>query len=198
MDAPGFIASVIGSLAWPAAIVILVLVVRAPLRRLVSELSRFRYGEVEIDFGREVQRLEDRARTAGLRLPEKPAPPETEVRDSEKIIADAARLAGEFPEPAVGLAWTAVEHELMQAVMRLGISADYPPYNAPLKNIALLHEQEYLDGETRELLDRMRRLRNAAVHTPREAVRISADEAREFIALTEAVADKLKSLKREE
>ncbi len=192
----GFIASIIDSLAWPAAIVILLLILQSPLRKLLLELTRFRYGDVEIDFGRAIQRLEDRAKLTGLRLPARPARPKTEIRDSSQIIADAARLAGDFPEPAVGLAWTAVEHELMQAVMRLAISADYPPYNAPLKNIALLHDQGYLDRETRELLDRMRNLRNAAVHTAREISRISPDEAREFIALTEAVTWKLKSLTR--
>jgi hypothetical protein len=70
MDVLGFIASIIDSLAWPAAIVVLVVVLQAPLRKLLQELTRFRYEEVEIDFGREVQRLEDRAKMAGLHLPE--------------------------------------------------------------------------------------------------------------------------------
>jgi len=189
MGVLGFIASLIDSLAWPVAIVILVLILQSPLRKLLLELTRFRYGNVEIDFGREVQRLEDRAKTAGLKLPGRPGP-------AMQIIADAARLAPEFPEPAVGLAWTAVEHELLQAIIRLAISADYPPYNAPIKNIMLLYEQGYLDGETREVLDRMRNLRNAAVHAGRERTRISTDEAFEFIALAEAVSEKLKSLTR--
>lgn len=196
MDMLGFIASIIDSLAWPAAVVILVLILQSPLRKLLLHLTRFRYGDVEIDFGREVHKLEDRAKTAGLQLPERPARPKTEIGDSTQIIADAERLAADFPEPAVGLAWTGVEHELMQAVMRLAISADYPPHGAPLKNIALLRDQGYLDDETRELLDRMRNLRNAAVHAARETSRISADEAREFIALAEAVTEKLKSLTR--
>lgn len=194
MDILQFIASIIGSLAWPAAVVMLVLILRSPLRDLLRDLSRFRYKEIEIDFGREVQKLEDQARTAGLRLPSKPARQQVGPQDSSQIVGDASRLAAEFPGPAVGLAWTAVEHELMQAVMRLKISADYPPYNAPLKNIAILHEQNYLDADSRGLLDRMRRLRNAAVHPGREMTNISADEAREFIALTEAVTEKLKSL----
>ena len=58
MGALGFIASVIDSLAWPAVVVILVLALQAPLDKLLPELKRFRYGEVEIDFGREVRELE--------------------------------------------------------------------------------------------------------------------------------------------
>lgn len=195
MDALQFIASVVHALAWPAAAVILVLILQKPLRELLPELTRFRYGDMEIDFGREVQNLEDRARTAGLRVPEQPPRPEPGQREPADIIADAARLAPEFPEPAVGLAWTAVERELMQAVVRLKISPEHARYGAPLRNVALLHERGFLDGQTREVLDRMRNLRNAAVHPAREMVRISSDEAREFIALTEAVTEKLKSLK---
>lgn len=196
MDALQFIASVIDSLAWPVAVVALVLVLRVPVRSLLGDLTRFRYGDVEMNFGQEVRELEDRAKAAGLHVRALPEPPKPGIQDSAQIVADATRLVSEFSGPAVGLAWTAVEHELMQAVMRLGISADYPPYNAPIKNIELLSKHEYLDAESRAVLDRMRRLRNAAVHPSQGTTGISSDEAREFIALTEAVTEKLKSLKR--
>jgi hypothetical protein len=41
----------------------------------------------------------------------------------------------------------------------------------------------------------MRNLRNAAAHPSREMVQILPDEAREFIALSEAVSEKLRDLK---
>lgn len=194
MDALQFIASLIDSLAWPVAVIVLVFILQAPLRSLLGDLTRFRYGDVEMNFGREIQDLGGRAKAAGLHLPEKPPQSELGVPDFSQIIADATRLSSEFPGPAVGLAWTAVEHELMQVVMRLGISADYPPYNAAIKNIELLYKEGHLDGDTRGLLDRMRRLRNAAVHPSKGMVTISADEAQEFIALVRAMIEKLESL----
>ena len=84
---------------------------------------------------------------------------------------------------------------MAQAVIRLGIVADDRRYGAPARSIALLHERGYLDNEMRRLLDRMRNLRNAAAHPSREMVRILPDEAREFIALSEAVSEKLRDLK---
>ncbi len=195
MNAFEFIASVVDSLAYPAAIIIVVLALRAPIGKLLPELKRFRYGKVEIDFGQEVRKLEDRARTVGLRLPERPVPARMEFRESAQIIDDAVRLAAEFPEPAVGLAWTAVEHEMTQAAARLDLAPDDRRFKAPVRTIALLHERGYLDDDTRGLLDRMRNLRNAAVHLAGGAVRITPDEAREFIALSEAVSGKLKELK---
>ena len=54
MDWLQFISSIIGSLAWPAAVMNLVLNLQAPLRNLLRDLSQFRYKEIEIDFGKEI------------------------------------------------------------------------------------------------------------------------------------------------
>lgn len=197
MDILEFISSVIStsSLAWPIAILMLVLILRKPVENLLLDLKRFRYGDMEIDFSKEVRELEAKAHTAGLKLP-KPTERKVSKQNSVQILADAERLVADFPEPAVGLAWTALENELMQGVMRLAISPDYTPYNSSFKNIELLQDQGYLDKETRALLDRMRNLRNAAVHPNRYVVQITADEAQEYIVLAKAITDKLRQISR--
>ena len=188
------IASIIDSLAWPIAAILLVLILRAQLRTLLGSLTQFRYGNVEINFGHEVQKLGSKAKIAGLHVPEDTPQTTQSIPDSAQIIADAMRLASEFQVSAVILAWTAVEQELMQAVKRLAISPDYPPYNSPLKNIQLLYEQGYLDVDRRDLLDQMRDLRNAVTHPSRGITEISAGDAYEFIVLAKAITDRLKSL----
>ena len=64
--------------------------------------------------------------------------------------------------------------------MRLAISPDYPVYNSSIKNIMSLREQGYLDRETCEILDGMRKLRNVAAHGAIERARILSNEAAEF------------------
>ncbi len=59
MNALGFIASVMDLLAWPTAVVILVLALRWPLGKLLPVLKLFRNGKVEINFEGEVRKLED-------------------------------------------------------------------------------------------------------------------------------------------
>ena len=196
MDNLQLIASIIDSLAWPIAAVLIAFILRAPLRTLLGNLTRFRYGDVEINFGREVLELGDKAEAAGLYVSKDAPQTKQGLQDSAHIVADAMRLASEFQKSAVILAWTSVEQELMQAVMRLAISPDYPPYNASVKNIQLLHKEGYIDTDSRDLLDRMRRLRNAAAHPWRGITEISTEDARKFIALTEAITDRLKSLNR--
>ena len=196
MDTLQLIASIIDSLAWPISVMLFVFIFRTPLQTLLANLTSLRVGGVEIDFGQKIRELEYKAKAAGLDVPKDASQTKLGIQDSAQTVADAMRLASEFQGPAVILAWTAVEQELMQAVMRLGISPDYPPYNVPVKNIELLYKQGHLDADSRTLLDQMRRLRNAAVHPSRGITKISTDDAREFIALTEAITDRLKSLDR--
>ena len=171
MSTLAFLSSVVESTSWPIAVIVLVFLLRKPVSNLVPNLRRIRYGKMEFNFGTELQKLGGKAKTAGLHIPERSQLQQVVPRTAEDSISDAARLAEEFPEPAVGVAWLAVEHELMQAVMRLAISADYPPYNAAIKNVLLLHENGYIDEETRVVLERMRQLRNAAVHAARDQAR---------------------------
>ena len=195
MSVISFIASVIDSLAWPVAVIILMLYLRLPLGKLLPELRRLRYGNFEMDFGQQVRSLEVSARTAGLRLPERPAPSKLRALDSNEIISDATRLAVDFPEASVVMAWKAVEHEIIHALRRFDIAEDKQWYGPPVKNVAILHKRGYIEDDTYELLERMRKLRNMAVHAEREAVNITSDEALEFITLSVALNEKLKDLK---
>ena len=189
-----FIASIISSSAWPAALVAIGLVLREPLKRVLLTLTRVRYKDMEVDFGRELEKAAEQAQRIDVK-PVLPAPTGKE-KDSAAILGEAARLVDEFPEPAVALAWSAVERELMAAVMRLAVSPDYPPHNTPVRNIQILREHGLIDHSTYDLLNRMRNLRNIAVHGHGGAGPVTADEAREFFALAGGVVERLKSLKR--
>ena len=195
MNVLNFFAAVIDSLAWPVAVLILVLSLRSPLGKLLPELRRLRYGKFEMNFGQQVRNLEASARTAGIHLPERPAPPKLRVLDSNEIINDATRLSADFPEASVVMAWKAVEREIIQALERFGIVEDKQKSVTSAKNITILYNRGFIEDHTRELLDRMRKLRNIAAHSDREAVNITSDEALEFINLSAALNEKLKDLK---
>lgn len=189
-----FIAALVHSVAWPVSAIVLAALFRIPLKELLLKLNRFQYGNVEIDFGRELAQIESYAKTLDLRPSTRPKSA-AKLRTAEQTLDDAARLIDDFPEPALALAWTAIEEELMSAIMRLAASADYPPYNSSLKNMKLLREQGYIDGQIYQLLDRMRNLRDAAVHGG-AVTTIGSDEAREFVSLAGAVLERLKRITR--
>jgi hypothetical protein len=184
-----FIASLIHSLAWPAAVIVLAALFRKPLKALLLNLSRFKYGNVEINFRHELAQIEAYAKTIDL----KPVPRQisSEPRTAEQILNEAARLIDDFPEPAIALAWTAVEHELKSAATRLGLPSDY---HSSGRYIDALQRHGYLDKETHEILRRIQNLRNMAVHGGAAPATISSDEAREFVALTAAIVQRLKEI----
>ena len=195
MDWLQFFASVLGSLAWPATAVALVVLLRVPVARVLLTLTKLKYKDLELDFGRELKQLEEQARVIEVRPTQPKALPPTK-RDPSDLLSEADRLAQEFPEPAVAVGWQAVEEELMSAVERLAISPDYPRHNSAMKNAELLRGQNEIDDTTLDVLNRMRNLRNMAVHGGNGQGRVTTNEAIEFIALARGVVEKLNSLTR--
>ncbi len=194
MDWLQFIASLVTSLAWPITVVVLVFLLRVPLARVLLTLTHLRYKDLELDFGRELKRLEEEARAIHIE-PKQLKEAASAKRDSLHLLEEAARMVEDSPELAIAVAWQALEAELMAAIMRLAASPDYPPYNSALKNAQLLKEQNTIDARTFELLNSMRMLRNAVVHGAHKSS-ITSDEAAEFVALARGVVEKLQTLHR--
>jgi len=196
MDILQFISSVIGSLAWPATVATLVVLLREPVKRILLTLTRLKYKDLELDFGRELKQLEEKAKAIEVRPTKQPPAVTPAKKDSLQLLVEAERLSDDFTEPSVALAWSAVEDELLAAVMRLTISPDYPPHNSAMKNAEMLAQQKVIDPQTLDVLKRMRNLRNIAVHAHGGLGEVTTDQAREFIALARGVAEKLRGLHR--
>jgi hypothetical protein len=150
-----------------------------------------RVGKVRRDIPKQ---LEEEARAIDI-APQPPKSIAPTKKDSSQFLEEASRLAKDFPEPAVALGWQAVEDELMSAVMRLAISPNFPPHNSAMKNAELLKDQNAIDQRTLELLNRMRNLRNMAVHGAGTRG-ITTDEAIEFLAIARGVVEKLRQVRR--
>lgn len=58
-----FIASLIGSLAWPITVIIIILILYRPLVSLFPMVQRLRFQGIELDFNRQVHTLAFEART---------------------------------------------------------------------------------------------------------------------------------------
>jgi hypothetical protein len=140
-----FTASLVRSLAWPVAVVWLVIVLRNPIKRVLLTLTHLKYKDLELDFGRELQLVKREAKALDIKPQEVKAVSASKL-DSLQLLDDAAEIANRSPQSGVVVAWQAVESELMAAVMRLGISPDYPPYTSALKHSELLREQGIIDG----------------------------------------------------
>jgi len=75
MDALSFIASLIRSLAWPGVVVFFVWYFAHPLAEMLLTVSRFRYKDLEVDFGKEIQEVKASAEKALPPIKQQEGPP---------------------------------------------------------------------------------------------------------------------------
>lgn len=179
-----FVASAINSLAWPAVVITAVILLRRPLTTLIPLLRRVRYKELEVEFAREVQELREEAAAA---LPPLPAGPPPRIPEEEALF----KLVSVSPRAAVVEAWRLVEGAARRALEARGEPIESGrPLSGPQLKRALMYRQ-ILDDAARSLLDRLRMLRNQAVHA--EDLSVDEASAREYVELALALARRLRA-----
>lgn len=178
-----FIASLVDSLAWPAALVLCVLLFRDQVASLLAgPLKRLSIGSV---FEAEWERGIEQAREA---LPE--------LAESESgrgsggpslppggFVGDLWGLVEVSPQAAVVEGYRRIEGALLR---RLGGVLGDEVRPAPARQLArIAAEHGLVTGETVRAIDGLSNLRNLAAHAGNREV--TADEAGEYLALVEAV-----------
>src|ERR1017187_6632289 len=119
MDWLQFIASLIGSLAWPAAMVLVVLLLRRAIFRVLPRLRRLKYGDAEAEFGEKLAQVEEE-------IAELPAPTSLpkKVDPTEQRLVDM----GDFSHnSAVFVAWLSIK----PAILNLGRAGNALAPNMP-------------------------------------------------------------------
>lgn len=180
-----FIASIVGSLAWPAVLIAIFYFIREPIRNLLPLLQRLKYKELELEFSR---RVEEVSAEVVQELPALPAAAPVQTDELTK----AAKLAETSPRAAVLEAWLSVEAAAFDAARRLGWLL--PSQKAANGSFAMkfLERHEQVDRSIVGLLRELRSLRNQAAHTPEFALSKSA--AIEYASSATRVAEYLRGV----
>lgn len=179
-----FIASVVGSLAWPSVVLAIVLVLRKPLRDLLPLLQRLKYKDLELEFGKRIQELNAEV-VAEL-------PPSVEQQGTPPPEVSAiARLAESSPRAAVLEAWRDIEVAAVHAAQRLGlaVTADFA---RSFQGLRRLESSDRIDRSIVSVLRELRALRNQAAHAPEFA--LSTDSALEYAAAAQRVSSYLRGI----
>ena len=194
-----FFSSLIDSLVWPGAMLAFILVFKKPLSKILLTLTRVKYKDLQIDFEKELAQLESMEKESRFAL--KPDQPDNTLRVKPegpavvRSLEDEIQLiAGISPRVAIPLAWSAVESELMSAVMRFKVSPDYPPYNSGLRNAQYLRDAELINPNTVSIVEKLRRLRNKVLHNTELSTAITTEQAMEYSKLAQNVIGELISI----
>jgi hypothetical protein len=156
LDILSFVAAVIGAVAWPVAVILLVWLLRFELRDLLRIVKKLKAGPVEAEFDRQIENLRAEAQAAAPQLQ-----PTTEVQTQTDPLID---LATRHPRAAILETWRQVEF----ALRRLADSRDLiPPDVDRISNEYLvrgLTKERLLELEDLAVYYGLRDLRNTAAH----------------------------------
>lgn len=152
MDWLQFFASLVGSMAWPSAVVAIVVLLKTPLGKLLPLIRTLKYKELQIDWGAQLEEIKDQVEATS------PVP----SLESEKAASDLTQLADVDSRGAVLGAWIPLERELRQLAASVGIQKVMQSQAGWLA--AQLRHRGHLDDATYETLIKLRNLRNEAVH----------------------------------
>lgn len=185
MDTLTFIAKLVEFLAWPGAVVLVVLLLKKDIQRLLNLLRKVKAGPVEAEFEAAVEKLEQRVvETPG-------EPPEYYALKDRKL--ELMRVAEASPRAAVLEAWRDVE----AAVLKL---ADTKAVYVPEKNASVntaaraLAKEGHLPAEWVSHFYELRELRNKAAHS--SDFNPTLETAAGYIELTARVRARLEAAAR--
>lgn len=180
MDGYQFIAALVESMAWPAAILGSVFMFRQKLIELLPRLQ-FKFKDLEANF-----RL-DQAEKDAAALPPPPLTPETLPTPEEKSRFE--QIAEISPRAAMLEVRTDVE----EAVRTLADSAGLltPRVQSTLGLTRLLRSKEIIDHQTSALLDDLRVVGNNAAHDAQ--AQFSIEDAKRFRALADRAITQLRN-----
>jgi hypothetical protein len=190
MEWKQFIASLVASLAWPAAIAAIVLIFRSELTRILQRLAHLKYRDLELEF----EKVRQQAEELHEELPrEEPTSRDPVVLSLEDQIWEAVERA---PSAAILLAWSVLESAIASAVMRLAISPEPPSFRSPMHNIEMLSKYAALPDQYAHLLNGMRALRNNVAHHRDSTSSITQEQARNYAKIAIDMVQHLEHMQR--
>ncbi|WP_410769512.1 hypothetical protein [Fontibacillus sp. BL9] len=182
---------VLKTLAWPVAVLVIVILLKKPIKDLIPALKKLRYKEFELDFNKELEEVERKADEAQL-------PQTTEVIKNPELLNNPNTLERMNYIKDLNLnssrggiidSWLLVE----EALRNLAEQHSLRSINmAPVQILRELFQKNIITHDVFEICDTLRKIRNEAVHSNNFSA--SPSESNEFINMSFRVLASLNNL----
>ncbi|MCJ8322253.1 MAG: hypothetical protein HRU29_10155 [Rhizobiales bacterium] len=197
MDWLTFISNIVGSLAWPMMVVIIIFLFKTQLERVFLKLTKFKYKEMTINFGNDLADVKELA--SDLNDDDIGTIQTLEETDERLIASDNLNtklyeIADVSPEASIPFAWSIVEDEIRMKLTDLAISLGVRITKSPVNNMRLLEEHTDIDKETVKTLTKLRIMRNEVIHKSYLKEGISISDAYDYIKITQKIIVSLRKL----
>ena len=184
MDWKQFIASIVGSVAWPLATIVILAMFREQFRKLIAQIRKFGAGGVNIELAEKVEEVVAQAELVDAEKGDKSA-------GGPELDASTVELLQQHPSMAVLQEYKAMEAILLQ--IRSRVPEGTPKGTLP-HVLRYLIQEKFISASVMGLFQR--EARNAVVHSNEKE--ISYDEAlslvrsaRRLTEIFERVLDRL-------
>jgi hypothetical protein len=168
-----FVASLVSSLAWPVAVVIVAVVFRSPISEMIGRLEH-----VKSPLFEGWVKVAEEAHVALATIHPTAATPGKRGSLTEKF----SDLAAISPSGAVMTAWIEVEEVLNAKILAAGVAEDKRMY-VPRSDVAL--RAGLISEQTAIAIRKLKDLRNFAAHHRADA--LDREKALDFLAMADAV-----------
>lgn len=175
MSSLDFIAALVQALAWPVAVLLIVLIFRKKITELLSErMTRFKAGPLEVEWARQISETQAELEEAGA------TPPVT----SDLMDPTMRDLAQRSPSAAIVEAFAQIESALRR-VAKSWLPEEDTDRPGGLRLARLLERRGALPEETVRAVEGLTVLRNLSAHG--RAGDLTVERAVEYLALAQAV-----------
>ncbi len=178
METLALLVNLIGHLAWPITIYMVIKLFHKEIRLFISRIKNAKYKGIEIDLERELRELKEDAEDAGITAEYK----ESAILNENLINMSAA------PELVFIQSWQDIENTLKQLFEK---TEGDKPQRGPMSYIlAYLEKREILDSTMCDVIKKLMGIRNKIVHTSK--TEITRGEALEWLGIAMSVSKHLK------
>lgn len=178
LGALDFIASIVGSLAWPTAAIVIAFAFRKQISGLLNKIRRLQWGDTSVELADQLDKIETASQAIPV-LQNEPPPPLPNDRFQQLLEIS--------PSAAILDSWRGVEQMLRQN------ASDHLDNNnkfrSPAQIAKTLRDSESISSSIYEMIRDLQGIRNVAAHQ-RE---VSPTDAYRFNELAEKVTKALES-----
>ncbi|WP_095155774.1 MULTISPECIES: hypothetical protein [Pseudomonas] len=155
MDWMQFVSALVSAVAWPAAVVTVVCLLKGPILGLIPKIRSFKYGELHVDLTEALQSLQEE-------LPAAANEPDAQPEAPPPKLSVPLQIAAVSPRAGMIAAWLEVEGALNAVLKREGLDSN--THALPRQKLDLLRDAGHVNGPTYRAVLRTFKLRNEAVH----------------------------------
>ena len=182
MDSLTFISSVIDSLALPITVIVIVWLLKDNISHVFPFIQKLKHKEFEVEFSKSIKELAEKYETA---IEHPPEYVEYLVSPSKQKLYLLAEVS---PRSAILESWLLVEMAAAEIIQERGLLTRKKMIG-PLKIGQFLREAQVLSSEQIEIYNKLRHLRNQAVHVADASFNL--DEVKEYVDFALSVAYQL-------